>query len=128
MMYQLNTWLARHVTLAFGSMWCAYAFLVLALIPVFEPSTMATIAFISSGVIQLVALPIILVGSRVLSAASEARAKKDHETLMQEHANVKHLLTDLHDLHKDTHRVMRCLAQPEKKKDGKRQGHRDRQR
>ena len=92
----LNDLIAKNVTIAFGSMYCAYAFLVLALIPVFEPSMMQAIAFVSSSVIQLVALPIILVGSRVLSDTSEKRAKADHAMLIAELAEIRAMHDDLH--------------------------------
>ena len=92
---KINKTLAKYVTLAMGSMWCAYALFALALIPLEWPSTMQVVTYISSAVIQLVALPIIMVGNQVLSEASEKRAKQDHAMLMESHAEIHELLREV---------------------------------
>ena len=70
-------------------MWCAYVFALLALISL--PSAIASgnsiiiIGWIAQTFLQLVLLPIIIVGQNVQAAASDARAESDHDTLIAIH-------------------------------------------
>ncbi len=86
---RLNTLLAVGITKIVGSMWCAYAFALLALISF--PAAIRThdpiiiVAWIAQTFLQLVLLPIIIVGQNVQAAANDARATSDHETLMAIH-------------------------------------------
>src|SRR5258708_23673027 len=86
---RFNTWIAVRVTKTVGSMWCAYAFALLALISL--PAALSThdpiiiVAWIAQTFLQLVLLPIIIVGQNVQAAASDARAESDHETLIAIH-------------------------------------------
>jgi hypothetical protein len=89
---RFNTRVAVAITVAVGSMWCAYAFAVLALISL--PAALSTgspiviVGWIAQTFLQLVLLPIIIVGQNVQAAATEARAEADHETLTAIHALV----------------------------------------
>jgi hypothetical protein len=76
-MARVNKWLAVKITEGVGTMWCAYAFAVLALVslPAAIESHNAVI------ILQLVLLSIIIVGQNVLAEASDQRAEADHETL-----------------------------------------------
>ncbi len=86
---RVNTWLALHITRTIGTMWVAYLFAALALISL--PAALATgqtiviVAWIAQTFLQLVLLPIILVGQNVIQAAADSRAEADHETLMAVH-------------------------------------------
>ncbi len=88
-MGRFNTRIAVAVTKSVGSMWCAYAFALLAFISL--PSAIASgqsliiIIWIAQTFLQLVLLPIIIVGQNVQAAASDARAESDHETLISIH-------------------------------------------
>ncbi|HEX8025102.1 MAG TPA: hypothetical protein VF484_02750, partial [Candidatus Limnocylindrales bacterium] len=54
--------------------------------------TVTGITWLSQSFIQLVLLPIIVVGQNVISAAQDARAEADHETLVSLHTmNVQQL-------------------------------------
>lgn len=77
-MSKFNDWLAVHVTLGMSTMWCVYLFAVIALLPLLLAFTHDFVFYLSSAIIQLVALPLIMVGQNRLSAASEARAAEDH--------------------------------------------------
>jgi len=85
-----NDRVASLVTRAVGSMWCAYAFCLLALIGLPSALTsgpLAIVQWISQTFLQLVLLSIILVGQRVLSASGEDRAEctfKDAESILAE--------------------------------------------
>jgi hypothetical protein len=90
---RFNTRVALGITVAVGSMWCAYAFAALALISL--PAALQTgnaiviVGWIAQTFLQLVLLPIIIVGQNVQAAATEARAQADHETLTAIHALVR---------------------------------------
>lgn len=80
---KMNDWVAVKATLSMGTMWCVYAFTLLALAPTAWPASSVFIQYVSSAVIQLVALPLIMVGQSVMNRSSERRAKQDHETLLK---------------------------------------------
>lgn len=83
--FKLNAWLAVKITNAVGTMWCAYAFLILDLFmlpPVIKAaSAMVWVTYIAQTVLQLVLLPIIMVGQNVIQSQNEAKADTDHKTL-----------------------------------------------
>jgi len=81
---KINEEIARRITLFVGTMWCTYAFCLLVLLPTVIPSSQMLIMYISSSFLQLVFLPLIMVGQRVLSKESEARGVQDHQAIMQE--------------------------------------------
>src|ERR1035437_1660087 len=84
-----NTRMAVKITKSVGSMWCAYVFALIALISL--PSALRSgnsiiiVGWIAQTFLQLVLLPIIIVGQNVQAAASDARAESDHETLLSIH-------------------------------------------
>src|SRR3954447_19940041 len=87
---RFNTWVAVRITNIVGSMWCAYVFALLTLISL--PAALQSgdpliiVAWIAQTFLQLVLLPIIIVGQNVQAAATDARAAADHETLTAIHA------------------------------------------
>lgn len=92
----VNEWIAGHATRAMMTMWCVYAFFALAVVPAFFPAAENIVQYISQSVIQLVALPLIMVGGSVLSRAQESRASQDHEALMEVLADVRNLVNATH--------------------------------
>jgi len=84
-----NARMAVKITRSVGSMWCAYVFALVALISL--PSALRSgnsiiiVSWIAQTFLQLVLLPIIIVGQNVQAAASDARAESDHETLLSIH-------------------------------------------
>ena len=86
---RFNTWLAVMITKTVGTMWVAYLFAALALISL--PAALASrdviviVAWIAQTFLQLVLLPIIIVGQNVIQAANDGRAEADHETLTAVH-------------------------------------------
>ena len=80
---RFNTWLAVKVTTVVGTMWCAYAFALLALVSL--PAAIAShnliilVSWVSQTFLQLVLLSIIIVGQNVLAAASDKRAEATYE-------------------------------------------------
>ena len=107
---RFNTFLALKITGAVGTMWCAYAFALLALLSLpdaINGGKAALIAWIAQTFLQLVLLSIIIVGQRVEGAASDKRASdtyNDAEAILHEATQIQeHLaaqdkvLTDLID-------------------------------
>ena len=87
---KINTYIAVKITQIVGSMWCAYIFVLITLVSL--PAAIAShdpiviISWIAQTFLQLVLLPIIIVGQNVQAAASDERAKHDHATLNAIHA------------------------------------------
>ena len=96
---RFNTSVALAITKAVGTMWAAYLFALIAFVSLpaalnafTHGDTVVGIQWLSQSFLQLVLLPIIIVGQNVISAAQDARAEADHETLTALHAiNVQQL-------------------------------------
>lgn len=84
-----NSWLAVRITNIVGTMWCAYAFAVLALISLPEAvhgGTKDLVAWVAQTFLQLVLLSIIMVGQKVAAAKSDKQLEQtyyDAEALLQ---------------------------------------------
>ncbi len=105
-----NTRFAVKITRTVGSMWCAYAFALLAIISL--PAALASrdpiiiVAWIAQTFLQLVLLPIIIVGQNVQAAASDARAESDHDTLIAIHT----LTSEVHQINEQQTQILTFLA------------------
>ena len=83
--------IAIGITHSMSSMWCVYAFLIWSLIPLVWHGAEAVVFYVSGGVIQLVALPMIMVGQSLLGKKAERRAEQDHQMIMQSLAEVREI-------------------------------------
>ena len=95
-MGRFNAAVAVRITRVVGTMYCAYVFTLLALVAL--PAAIHTgnptvlVNWLSSNFLQLVLLPIIIVGQNVISTAQDKRAEADHRTLTALHRmNVQQL-------------------------------------
>ncbi len=95
-----NGKIALGLTTAVGTMWCAYAFAVLALIVLpdaIKGGTLTLIQWVSQTFIQLVMLSVIMVGQNILGKASDKRADmtyKDADATFHEAEQIQlHLQT-----------------------------------
>ncbi len=108
---RFNTKVALAVTNSVGSMWCAYIFAVLALISlpaaIASKSAIIIVGWIAQTFLQLVLLPIIIVGQNVQAAATDARAEADHETLLAIHT----LSAEIHQINEQQTQVLEYLKQ-----------------
>jgi len=83
-----NAKVAVFVTNLVGTMWCAYAFTLIALIGLpaaLHPGGEGIVAWIAQTFLQLVLLSVIMVGQNVQSLAADARAEntfKDTERIL----------------------------------------------
>lgn len=95
-----NAAVAVWITKVVGTMYCAYAFTLIAFIALpaalEQGSPTVLVNWLSSNFLQLVLLPIILVGQNVISRAQDARAEADHETLTALHELAKLQIDILH--------------------------------
>jgi len=80
---RLNAKVGLKITVIVGTMWCAYLFTVLAFVS--APAAFKTgdkliiVAWIAQTFLQLVLLPIIIVGQNVQAAAADARAQATYD-------------------------------------------------
>jgi hypothetical protein len=80
---RLNAKVGLKVTLIVGTMWAAYLFTLIALVSL--PAALKTgdniiiVAWIAQTFLQLVLLPIIIVGQNVQAAAADARAQATYD-------------------------------------------------
>ena len=90
---RFNAAVAVRITRIVGTMYCAYVFTLIALVAlpaaIQQGSPTVLVNWLSSNFLQLVLLPIIIVGQNVISTAQDARAEADHETLTALHTMSK---------------------------------------
>ncbi len=97
---RLAVWLTEHV----GTMWTAYAFAIIAtigllgILNLLPPIVALLIAWLSQTFIQLVLLPIIMVGQNVLGRKSELQADEAYATTMKSYADIEAVMKHLDDL------------------------------
>jgi len=78
----VNAKIAVLITRVVGSMWCAYAFAVIAFLGLHNAlghGGEGLIAWIAQTFLQLVLLSVIMVGQAVQSAASDARSEQTYQ-------------------------------------------------
>jgi uncharacterized membrane protein len=90
--------IAIFITKIVGTMWCAIAFTILALISLpqaINGGTATTISWIAQTFLQLVLLSIIMVGQNLQSRHSELRADADYETNLESKKDIETLMKRL---------------------------------
>ena len=96
---KLNAKVGLKITLVVGTMWAAYAFALIALLslpsPISSGSLFEIVVWISSSFLQLVLLPIIIVGQNIQARAADKRSEatyKDADAVLHEAREIqKHL-------------------------------------
>jgi hypothetical protein len=108
---RFNTRIAVIVTRSVGSMWCAYAFALISLVAlpaaIMSHDPIIIVAWISQAFLQLVLLPIIIVGQNVQAQASDARAISDHETLIAIHT----IVSEIHKINEQQNEILKLLKE-----------------
>jgi hypothetical protein len=82
----VNAKVAVFLTNLVGSMWCAYAFAIIALLGLhnaLNPGGEGIIAWIAQTFLQLVLLSVIMVGQNVQSEASDIRSQRTYDDAVQ---------------------------------------------
>jgi uncharacterized membrane protein len=93
----LNEKIALKATKAFGSMPMFYLFFVWALLPLipFLNQFQAAILYVSAGIIQLIALPLITVGQNLQSRHAEVRAEEEYKTTNTTYHDTEYIMRRL---------------------------------
>ena len=87
--------LALYVTSKVGTMGFFYFCLMLVTLPLISRSTLPIIQYVSSGYLQLILLPLILVEQNLQSRHSELRAQHDYETNVKAEKEIEAILLHL---------------------------------
>ena len=77
----INKMIATRLTEVVSSIWAFYAFFIFGLLPIFFPSYEIDILY-WSNFLQLIFLPLITVGSRILDSDNDARLEDDRAQLL----------------------------------------------
>ena len=99
----INKRIAVGLTKRVGTMWTAYSFAVLAIIGLFAilglltPVVAILVAWLSQTFIQLVLLPIIMVGQNVLGHHAELLAEEQYNTTKKTYADIESIMNHLDD-------------------------------
>jgi len=114
-----NTAIAVFLTTRVGTMWAAYSFAVLAVVGllailnILPPVVALLVAWSSQTFIQLVMLPIIMVGQNVLGRKSELQADEAFVTTQKTYHDlcevIEHLSAQDAELLKQTHMIIHLL-------------------
>lgn len=115
-----NEKLAARITSGVSTMWCAYAFAIIALISL--PSALKSgdvitiVSWVAQTFLQLVLLSIIMVGQNVGAKAVEQKINETHEASLGEFELAKEArkfaqleLAELKEIASDIHRVIRDI-------------------
>jgi len=114
-----NTRFAVGLTQRVGTMWTAYTFAVLAIIGLFAilgllaPLVVLLVAWVSQTFIQLVLLPIIMVGQNVLGRKSELQADEQFNTTQKSYHDIEQIMQHLSaqddEILKQSHMIIHLL-------------------
>jgi uncharacterized membrane protein len=108
--------LALFITKHVGSMTFFYFCFVLVTIPLIFKGTMTAVFYISSGYLQLILLPLIMVGQNLQGRHAELRAQHDYDTNVKAEKEIEAIL--LH-LEKQDEMMLEILKKIEKMEGGK---------
>jgi uncharacterized membrane protein len=87
--------LALFITNKVGTMTFFYFCLILVTLPLIFTSTMPVVQYMSSGYLQLILLPLILVGQNLQGRHAELRAQHDYETNIKAEKEIEAILLHL---------------------------------
>jgi len=87
--------IALFITKRIGTMGFFYGCTVLVTIPILFPTTLPIIQYISAGFLQLLFLPLILIGQNLQGRHTELRAQHDYETNIKSEKEIEAILLHL---------------------------------
>lgn len=91
---KLNDFVAIKSVVIMSTMGCVFAFLVWSLLPLFFPKITDFVAYVSADIIQLVALPLIMVGQKIAIDNSS----QNHSLLAERHDEIQETLEDIREV------------------------------
>jgi hypothetical protein len=96
---RINDGIALRSNAIFATMGFFWFCLIFSLIPLKWPATMPFVQYASSGVLQLVALPLLGVGTVLAARSSDRLAKEQHDAVMETVTTLHAMMTELHQMH-----------------------------
>lgn len=107
----LNDAIALRSNAVFATMGFFWFCLIFSLIPLKWPGTMPFVQYASSGVLQLIALPLLGVGTILAARSSDKLAKEQHDAVLETVNNMHELMTEIRQMHIElTAKVEKSLA------------------
>jgi len=111
---KINDTIALRSNQVFATMGFFWFCLVFSLIPLKWPASLPFVQYASSGVLQLIALPLLGVGTILAARASDKLGKEQHDAVMETVNDMHILMTELHQLHLElTAKVNEAIAPEE---------------
>jgi uncharacterized membrane protein len=107
--------IALFITGKIGTMGFFYLCVILATIPIFFRPAMPVVQYISSGFLQLVLLPLILIGQNLQGRHAELRAENDYKTNIKAEKEIEAILLHLEKQDEMMLDILRRLDKVEKK-------------
>ena len=108
--------LALFITKHVGTMSFFYFCFILVTIPLIFKGTMTAVFYISSGYLQLILLPLIMVGQNLQGRHSELRAEHDYETNIKAEKEIEAILLHLEKQDETMLEILRKIESLESKK------------
>lgn len=119
---RLNDRIAVVLTRSVGNMWTAYSFILLAVIGlcailgVLSPLVALLVAWLSQTLIQLVLLPVIMVGQNVLNHKQELQSDEQYQFTLKSYHDIKEMMKHLdiqdEELLRQTALIQKLLSKP----------------
>jgi hypothetical protein len=105
-----NDQLAIRSNQVFATMGFFWFCLVFTLIPLRWPAAMPFVQYASSGVLQLVAMPLIGVGTILAARSTDQQVRNQHEAMMQTVENIQAMMIEMRQMHEElSTRLTRAL-------------------
>ena len=108
--------IALFITKHVGTMGFFYACAVLVTIPLIFPTTMPVVQYVSSGYLQLIFLPLIMVGQNLQGRHAEIRAEHDYETNIKAEKEIESILLHLEKQDETMLEILKRIEKLEKEK------------
>jgi len=96
---KFNDAIALRSNQIFATMGFFWFCLIFSLLPLRWPAAMPFVQYASSGVLQLIALPLLGVGTILAAKSSDKLAQEQHDAVMETVTNMHTLMTEIHQLH-----------------------------
>ena len=104
---------ALFITKRMGTMGFFYVCLALVSIPLMFPVALPVVQYVSSGFLQLIFLPLIMVGQNLQGRHSELRAQHAYETNVKAEKEIEAILLHLENQHKTIENILKHIEKLE---------------
>lgn len=108
--------LALYITKRVGTMGFFYICAILVTIPIFFAPALPVVQYISSGYLQLILLPLIMVGQNLQGRHAELRAEHDYQTNVKAEKEIEAILLHLEKQDETMLEILKRLEKIETKK------------